>query len=121
MSDSPRFKVGDTVIVQASYNESRYSREKTWEDAIAKVGRKYVYLHGDGRRAYDAETGTEKTEYSGSARKIWPPEAWQQKNRRAEVVGAIKSHGIRPDGYGGFKQSTDVLEKILKALEASNE
>ena len=120
MSDSPRFKVGDTVIVRASYNESLYGK-KFWEDTVAKVGRKYVYLHGDGRRTYDAETGTEKTKYSGSARKIWPPEAWQQKNRRGEVVEAIKSHGIRPDGYGDFKQSTDVLEKILKALEASNE
>jgi hypothetical protein len=118
MSDSPRFKVGDTVIVQASYNESLYGK-KSWADKIAKVGRKYVYLHGDGRRTYNAETGAEKTEYSGSARTIWTPEAWQERKRRGDVVAAIKSRGIRPDGYGDFKQSTDVLEKILEVLEAS--
>ncbi|ART69097.1 hypothetical protein BTO20_11335 [Mycobacterium dioxanotrophicus] len=110
------FKVGDTVIVEASYNESRYGK-KFWEDTVAKVGRRYVYLHGDGRTAYNAQTGVQKTKYPGSARKIWTPEAWQQKERRGEVVGAIKSHGIRPDGYGDFKQSTDVLQRILEVLE----
>lgn len=113
-----KFKVGDTVIVEGSYNESRYG-EKNWEDIIAKVGRKYVYLHGDGRAAYDASTGVQNTEYSGSARKIWLPRDWGQKERRADVVASIRSHGIRPDS-GAFRQSTDVLERVLAVLEGSD-
>lgn len=123
-----KFKVGDTVIVKGSYNESRYG-EKFWEDAIAKVGRKYVYLHGDGRTAYEADTGHQKpTRYSGSERHIYLPEEWEAKNRRhplrlcwgcrRQVVAAIRSHGLRPDGYAGFTQTTEVLEQILAALEA---
>lgn len=114
-----KFEVGDTVIVEGSYNESRYG-EKFWEDTIAKVGRKYVHLHGDGRTAYEADTGRQKpTQYSGSERHIYLPKEWEAKNRRRQVVGAIRSHGLRPDGYSGFTQPTEVLEQILAVLEAN--
>ncbi|AIT13119.1 hypothetical protein SEA_SHROOMBOI_79 [Mycobacterium phage ShroomBoi] len=115
-----KFKVGDTVIVEASYNESRYG-EKTWEDKVAKVGRKYLYLHGDGRTAFDVETGVQKTEYSGSARKVWAPEDWHAAQHRKVVAQAILDHGIRPDGFGDFKQSTTVLERVLDVLEKGDE
>ncbi|AWH14475.1 hypothetical protein HWB60_gp080 [Mycobacterium phage TChen] len=115
-----KFKVGDTVIVEASYNESRYG-EKTREDKVAKVGRKYLYLHGDGRTAFDVETGVQKTEYSGSARKVWAPEDWHAAQHRKVVAQAILDHGIRPDGFGDFKQSTTVLERVLDVLEKGDE
>lgn len=117
-----KFKVGDTVIVQGSYNESRYG-EKSWEDKIAKVGRKYVYLEGrydhEAKTAFDAETGYQKpTGFSGSERTIYLPEEWDAKVRRKVVGEAIREHGLKPDGYGDFKQSTDVLEAILAILES---
>ena len=113
-----KFKVGDTVVVEGSYNESRYAGAKNWEDTIAKVGRKFVYLHGDGRAAYDASTGAQKGEYAGSARSIYLPAEWEAKNRRFMVSKAIRGHGLHPDGYAGFTQPTEVLEQILAVLTA---
>lgn len=116
-----KFKVGDTVIVEASYNESRWGGRKSWEDKVARVGRKYLYLHGDGRKAFDVETGVQKTEYSGSARTVWDPADWHASQHRKVVAQAIRDHGLRPDGFGDFKQSTSVLERVLDVLEKGEE
>lgn len=113
-----KFKVGDRVIVEASYNERRYC-QKSWEDTVDKVGRKYFYLHGDGR-AYDVFSGRQKpTQYSGSERSVYAPDEWFALRRLAQVTEALQSHEIRPTGFGGFKQPLPVLERLLAVLEES--
>lgn len=118
----PKFKVGDTVIVRASYNESRYG-DKQWEDQIVKVGRKYVYLKGryyyESKTAFDATTGHQKpSQYTGNQRTIYTLADWSARQRRSEIVAALKDHGIKPGGFGysDFTQSTEMLEKLLAVL-----
>lgn len=116
-----KFKVGDKVIVKGSHNESRYG-DKSWDDVVAKVGRKYVYLKGryghESETAYDATTGHQKpSRYPGSERSIYLPQEWADRQRRAQVDESIRSHGFKPDGCSGFKQSTKTLERVLAALE----
>ncbi|WP_260973555.1 beta barrel domain-containing protein [Mycolicibacterium llatzerense] len=108
------WKVGDEVVLREQRSPDRTV-------PIVRIGRKYVYTEQYGReRAFDKETGYQAGRVYGYAARIVTPEILAEEQRRTDVVAALKNHKITYDGYGGFMQSTDVLEKLLKVLEGED-
>ncbi len=109
------WKVGDQVVLQEQRSPDRTV-------PVVRVGRKYVYIEQYGReRGFDKETGRQADRVYGYAAKIVTPEIIAEEQRRTNVVAALKNHKITYDGYGGFTQSTDVLEKLLDVLEGTSD
>ncbi len=110
-TDAPKFKVGDTVILSIRH-------QSELETTITRVGRKYAYIEQYGReRAFDLWSGYEANNKYGTPGRIRTPGMVAEEARRKAVIDAIRGHGITYDRYIGFKQSTDVLEQILRVLE----
>lgn len=105
------WKVGDEVILQEHHSPNRTV-------PIVRIGRKYVYVQHYGReRGFDKETGHQADHVYGYPTRIVTPEILAEEERRSRAVSALKKHKITYDGYGGFAQSTDILEKLLEVLE----
>lgn len=108
-----KFAVGDTVMVNPNHG-------KAHKDTVTRVGRKYVYV-GQGWRedAYYKVSGEGKSDGYGSIGHIYTPEEWNDRNRRAELLDALKEHGVRFDWGRGDRISTDLLAALLAVFQAA--
>lgn len=84
---------------------------------ITKIGRTLVTVKFNGWRGeqkYRIEDGYETGDYRHSHIEAIPE--MDARVRREAVTSALREHGLVPVGYGGFKQSTKVLELLLAVL-----
>ena len=119
-----KFKVGDWVVLV----EPRYGRgpADVSTRTIEKVSRKYVYLDGETegwkKRPFSLTDGCEVDNSNYPAR-IYTPQEHADRERRAQVMVALKERGILWDSYGEFRNgeaySITKLEKLLAVLEES--
>lgn len=109
------FEVGQKVLMLPSANERGWAIK---EVEIARAGRKYIYVM-DGTReiCFHRDSGIQKSDYSGRNRRLVTREEHEKSLRRAALIEQLREYDITYRGYGGFIQSTDVLERIVAILE----
>lgn len=110
-----KYEVGQTVLLSSSYGRGNGPHEVP----VVRVGRSLVYVESNGREvAFHIETGAERRgpNSTGAAAHIYTHGEWAERERRASVIQALNELGFTSNGYGGFKQSTETLERLLSIL-----
>lgn len=111
MTDTPRYTVGDTVIL----TDVNYKGSKT--ATVTKVGRTLVYVDRDmyGRpdSAYRIETGARNDNYQHG--RIWTTAEYEERTKRSDLLGALRDEGVTFDRVSRIP--TERLEKILEVFK----
>ena len=85
------------------------------EGTVTKVGRKLVTVRGPWASAtFRIETGQINSQYSNHTW-IKTDEEKAYDERRAELIQALRDHGVRFDGF--LRLSNEVLAGFLKVIE----
>jgi hypothetical protein len=109
-----RFEVGQAVFL---VEENRRGPRPC---TVTRVGRKNAYVTIYGReKAFDKETGWEIMYATsvGHADRIMTEEMVREEDLRKAVAKRLADLGVGPVGYGGWKLSTGVLERLVAVLE----
>lgn len=108
------FQVGDKVWYRGPYD--RDDRRTT----VTRVGRKNAYVKiGWKETAFDKGTGWE-IQYAnsvGSGGRIMTDATIQEEELRKALAKRLADHGVTSTGYGGFKLSTALLERLVAVLD----
>jgi hypothetical protein len=109
-----RFEVGQEVLLTGKYHKN--PKPVT----VSRVGRKNAYVTIFGREtAFDRETGWE-IRYAnsiGESDRLMTEEMIREEDLRKAVAKRLADLGVGPVGYGGWKLSTGVLERLVAVLE----
>jgi len=111
-----KFNVGDQVMVYITNLRDLPQLMK-----VTRVGRKYVYVavnDNSVEHGFDIKTGQEAGHKYGYPNTVYTMDEWREEERDRSVKSKLlHKHSISPS-RGNWRQSTDVLEKVLAVLDA---